>query len=60
MIYSERVKIEQREPWRFMLARRIAREEFNRKPGQLSLQEWQRVWKIVRRLDRWEQRECAR
>lgn len=54
MMTSERSKLESREFWKFALARRISREEFNRKPGQLSLQEWQKVWKVVRRLDRWE------
>jgi hypothetical protein len=60
MMYGERLKIEQREPWRFMLARRISREEYNRRPGELSLQEWRRVWRIVYQIDRREREECAR
>jgi hypothetical protein len=59
MMTSERSKIEARELWRYDRARRLALRHFGKTPGKLSVEQWQRVWRMVAELERIEAGECA-
>jgi hypothetical protein len=59
LLRSEVSKRESYEYWLFAQARRVCRELYGRRPGDVSTAEWKKVWRHVYEIDRRE-RECAR
>jgi hypothetical protein len=52
MMTSEKAKLQSREFWLFSVARRLSREMYGRRPGDLSVPEWKTVWRYVYQIDR--------